>query len=360
MSLYEYSQLCYIVETLVLSVSLLHIGNEKLRSSHWLKQAKWMVSAVLALVGAFTAIRYGYNLSEQNKTIDMALNITMLYLSTFLVSMAFVPLAARSHLTPMRRLLTALMFLFCIILAWSSVWLNQMLSQIALVISMALYLVELVRITLVFVYNYKILGKQERTLGSDEEARYNCLNLVMRSIILLSLFAMLHSFLVMWTEEPKAFYNFAMLFVWAYLFVQFVNLIINVNPLVKSNLNTADTEETPLLPHAELTQKIDDWIDSGAFCRQGVTMIQMAQLFSTNRTYLSQYINARYGCNFNAWLTQLRLAEAKRLLASSPTLPIDNIARMTGFASKSHFINTFKISENMTPGQWRLANAGKL
>ena len=90
MSLYEYSQLCYIVETLVLSVSLLHIGNEKLRPSHWLKRAKWMVSAVLALVGAVTAIRYGYNLSAQNKTIDMALSITMLYLATFLVSMAFV------------------------------------------------------------------------------------------------------------------------------------------------------------------------------------------------------------------------------------------------------------------------------
>lgn len=360
MSLYEYSQLCYIVETLVLSVSLLHIGNEKLRSSHWLKQAKWMVSAVLALVGAFTAIRYGYKLSTENKAIDMALNITMLYLATYLISMVFVPLAAKSHLTPMRRLLTSLVFLFCIVLAWSSVWLNQLLSQIALVISMAVYLVELVRITLVFVYNYKILDKQEHPPGSDEEARYNCLNLVMRSIILLSLFAMLHIFLVMWTEEPKAFYNFAMLFVWAYLFVQVINLIINFNPLIESNLKNAKNDNAAALPHAELTDKIDSWIESGAFCQQGITMIQMAQMFSTNRTYLSQYINARYGCSFNTWLTQLRLAEAKRLLASSPALPIDSVAKMTGFASKSHFINSFKLSENMTPGQWRLTNAGIL
>ena len=225
---------------------------------------------------------------------------------------------------------------------------------------MALYLIELVRITLVFVYNYKVLDKQEHAAGSDEEARYNCLDLVVRSIILLSLFAMIHIFVLMLTEQPRALYNFAMLFVWAYLFVQVVNLIINFNPLVESSLRNAKNDDTTALPHAELTDKINGWVESGAFCQQGITMIQMAQTFSTNRTYLSQYINARYGCSFNTWLTQLRLAEAKRLLASSPALPIDSVAKMTGFASKSHFINSFKLSENMTPGQWRLTNAGIL
>ena len=215
------------------------------------------------------------------------------------------------------------------------------------------------RITLVFIYNYKILGKQELVPGSDDEARYNCLNLVVRSIILLSLFAMLHILLIMLNEEFKAFYNFAMLFVWAYLFVQTVNLIINFNPLEDSNLKDIKNNDTLLMPRAELTKKVDNWIESGAFCQPGITMIQMAQQFSTNRTYLSQYINTRYGCSFNTWLTQLRLTEAKRLLASSPTLPIDSIAKMTGFASKSHFINSFKASEKTTPGKWRMTNAGK-
>ena len=359
MTLYDYSQLCYIVETLSFGVAMAHIGNDKVRSTHWLKQAKWMVTAVLALAGVFTAIQYSCNLEIGHKTIEIALTITMLCLITFMLSMSFLPLAAKSYLTPRRLILTSLVFLFCIILAWISVWLNEMLSQIALVASMALYLVELMRITLVFIYNYKILGKQELVPGSDDEARYNCLNLVVRSIILLSLFAMLHILLIMLNEEFKAFYNFAMLFVWAYLFVQTVNLIINFNPLEDSNLKDIKNNDTLLMPRAELTKKVDNWIESGAFCQPGITMIQMAQQFSTNRTYLSQYINTRYGCSFNTWLTQLRLTEAKRLLASSPTLPIDSIAKMTGFASKSHFINSFKASEKTTPGKWRMTNAGK-
>ena len=38
---------------------------------------------------------------------------------------------------------------------------------------------------------------------------------------------------------------------------------------------------------------------------------------------------------------------------------IDSIAKMTGFASKSHFINSFKASERITPGKWRENNTGK-
>ena len=360
MTLYEFSQFSYIVVTLLLGVTLAVIGNEKTQSTFWLKQTKRIVAAALVIAALFTAIRFAFNLSTTHKTTDIALTITMLYLITFLLIMAFMPLAPKSYLTPMRRIITTIMFMICISLAWLSIWLNELLSQIVLAASMAIYLVELARIILALIYNYKTLGKQERAPGSDDEERYNCLKLVAHNIILLSLFAMLHILLLMSNELCMALFNFAMLFVWIYLFVQILNLIINSNYLVNSDLGLENKDNIPLMPHAELNKKVDKWIKSGAFCHQGVTMMQMAQLFSTNRTYLSQYINARYGCNFNTWLTQLRLAEAKRLLASSPTLPIDNIAKMTGFASKSHFINTFKVSENMTPGQWRLANAGKL
>lgn len=357
MSLYDYSQLCYIVVSLVFSVALSSIGNEKVRSTHWLKQAKRMLAVVFALVAVFTAVQYGFKLSSTHKTIDIALNITMLYLITFLLSKAFLPLASSSHLTPMRGLLTSVVFLICIALSWLSVFLNKLLSQIVLLASMAVYLTELVRITLVYVYNYRILNQQERAPGSDDEARFNCLHLVVRSIILLSVFAMIHLFLIMLADRPKAIYNFTILFVWTYVFAQFVNLIINYNPQAEKNINTANNQHITMVPHAELNQKVDKWIENMGYCQQGITMLQMAELFSTNRNYLSQYINTRFGCNFNTWLTKLRLDEAKRMLVSSPTLPIDSIAKATGFSTKSHFINTFKASEGMPPGQWRTKNS---
>lgn len=360
MTLYEFSQLSFIVETLTLGVTLAVIGNEKTQSTYWLKRTKRIVATALIMAAIFTAIRFAFKLLSINRTVDIALTITILYLITFLLIMTFMPLATKSYVSRMRRIITTLMFLLCITLAWLSLWLNELLTQIVLVASMAIYLVELARIILALIYKYRTMGKQELVPGSDDDESFNCLKFVTRNIILLSVFGMLHIFLLMLTEQYRAIYNLAALLVWAALFIQTINLIINSNHLKNNNIDTANKDNVPLMPHAELAQKVNNWIDSGAYCQPGITMIQMAQLLSTNRTYLSQYINARYGCSFNTWLTQLRLTEAKRLLASSPTLPIDSIAKMTGFASKSHFINSFKASEKTTPGKWRMANAGKL
>ena len=359
MTLYEFSQLSYIVETLTLGVTLAVIGNEKTHSTYWLKQTKRIVAATLIMAAIFTAVKFAFKMSSTHRTVDIALTITMLYLITFLLSMAFMPLAPKSYMTPMRRIITTLAFLLCVTLAWLSLWLNELLSQIVLVASMAIFLVELARIILALIYNYRTMGKQEHAPGSNDDERFNCLKLVVHNIILLSIFAMLHIILLSSAEQYLAIYNFAMLAVWAYLIVQIINLIINYNILYNRDLELSDKNNILLTPHAELAQKVNNWIDSGAYCQPGITMIQMAQLLSTNRTYLSQYINTRYGCSFNTWLTQLRLTEAKRLLASSPTLPIDSIAKMTGFASKSHFINSFKASERITPGKWRENNTGK-
>lgn len=359
MTIYEYSQLCYIAETLALGVTLAFIGNKKVQSIPWLKQAKWLITVVFALAALITAIRFTYDLNTAHRALDKALSVTMLNLITFILCIALFPPVGKSHLTLIRRFLTTILFLFCIALAWISLGLNEILSQIVLVVSIAVYIFELVRVTLIFVYDYKTLSKQELVLVYDDENNSNSLKLIVRSIILLFLFAVLHiSFLIL-TDQFKAFYNFAMLAVWGHLFIQVVNLIIEFKPLKNNDSGSDNNHDSLMLPHAELTQKVNNWIDSGAYCQPGITMIQMAQLFSTNRTYLSQYINTRYGCSFNTWLTQLRLTEAKRLLASSPTLPIDSIAKMTGFASKSHFINSFKASEKTTPGKWRMANAGK-
>ena len=38
------------------------------------------------------------------------------------------------------------------------------------------------------------------------------------------------------------------------------------------------------------------------------------EVFETNRSYLSRFINDTYGCGFNGYINRLRLKELKRLL----------------------------------------------
>ena len=356
-TIYEYAQLSCIVETLAFGITLVFIGNSKVAETRWLKKVKWVVSIVFLLVGLTTALQWALDLNKLYPMVDMALNATVLCLVTYLLGVAFLPLASSSYQTSNRLIFSSLIVLGCIILLWVAALLfTPPLSYLLVFVSMAVYSIELSRVLIVFFYNYKQLKSLDLEAGSEDEMRLNCLNFIVRSFFLLALFAALYVFIVALPEAYRALHYLAMLLVWAFLFVSIVNLVINYNPLGDRYIHivsdSSDTHPTvTFMP--ELAPKVDDWIENKGYLAPGLTLLQVAEQLSTNRTYLSQYINSNYGCNFNAWLAQLRIDESKHLLLSSPALSIDRIAYNAGFSSKAHFINTFKSCEGTTPGRWR-------
>ena len=356
LSLYEYSQLSIVVETMALAVCLMHIGKAKIKHSGWIKFTKWSIVAVLMLVGIITFLQFAFNMNEYHYKLDLALNITMLYLVTILLGGSFVQLTAVKHLTPMRQVMTLAVFLMCVVLVWIAAIFDTSLTTLLIVGSLAVYFFELVRILTVLFVSYRDLVRREHVAGSNLEATFTYAHLLVRCSVLLSLFALLYIVMVMLSPQVKAIYNFSMLLVWAYLFVSFVNLMINYNPIVDLKTNeTTDSQINKMesLSVAELRIRIEEWVQNQSYCEHGTTMLQLSQQLGTNRTYLSRYINSHYGCSFNEWLNRLRIDEAKRRLVSSPALSIEAVAQQVGYANKSHFMHSFKSLEGMTPGQWR-------
>jgi len=366
LTLYEYSQLFTIIETLLFGLSLMLIGNKKVRNDRQLKVIKWVATGVLLIVATFTCIQFIFKMSINYPSVDTALNITMLYIITILLAIAFIPIANEAHLTRMRSLITLGVFITCDILIWLSTAFESSIAMLLTFTSLSLYFIELVRILLVFFSSYKNLKKNRDKHDIESETHYTYLNLLVQCIGLLSLFALLYVFLVLLSNKAKAFHNFAMLFAWGFLYLSILDPIINHNNLnfsesIQTNKNTKDsaTKTSPQVttaatsPYPNLGAKVERWVASGEFCQQGITMVQIAELFGTNRTYLSRYINSQYGCNFNTWLTRLRINEAKRKMTDSPTLSLEEIATHVGFSTKSHFIASFKSIEGITPGAWR-------
>lgn len=103
-----------------------------------------------------------------------------------------------------------------------------------------------------------------------------------------------------------------------------------------------------------ISKSIESWIESRGYTQRKITIIDLASMFATNRTYLSKYINTIYNCSFRCWVTKLRIDRSKELLMGSAT--IVDIALMTGFSSHALFTQTFKLHESMTPTQWRRCN----
>ena len=79
----------------------------------------------------------------------------------------------------------------------------------------------------------------------------------------------------------------------------------------------------------------------------------VAQEIGTNRSYISKVVNENIGCNFNKFVNNYRIKEAKKILIKKPEIPITEISELSGFGSLNSFIRTFKESENCTPTKFK-------
>lgn len=93
-----------------------------------------------------------------------------------------------------------------------------------------------------------------------------------------------------------------------------------------------------------------------------LTLNECAKGIKSNEKYLSNYLNKVLNINFNTYLNNLRIEEAKVLLLSpkSEKYTIEAIAKMAGFNSKSSFNSVFKKYMNMTPSEYKSTNGEKV
>lgn len=101
-----------------------------------------------------------------------------------------------------------------------------------------------------------------------------------------------------------------------------------------------------------LANALELWVKNKGFVEQNITIIVLSKQLGTNRTYLSNFINENYGANFNTWVNQLRIEEAKQFLKNEE-LPLHEIAERVGFTDLAHFSKTFKSITGNPPSAWR-------
>ena len=114
-------------------------------------------------------------------------------------------------------------------------------------------------------------------------------------------------------------------------------------------------EEIPV-SYTGIIEKVDNWIKTDGYVKQGLTIKELSEILHTNRTYLSAYIKTTYKMTFREWITGLRLEYAKNILKEHPEINIQKLAESSGFLSRSNFIKSFTEKEGCAPGKWKKAN----
>ena len=131
-------------------------------------------------------------------------------------------------------------------------------------------------------------------------------------------------------------------------------------------LSPAQSECTTVAPMVAATDFISDTEFLHRFGElveheldNGVTKLDMdaiALSLKMGESQLRRRIQALTGKNMAAYLTQLRMAKALRLLQGNPNLLVGEVAEKCGFADVAYFSRVFRLYYNMTPTQARQRN----
>lgn len=78
------------------------------------------------------------------------------------------------------------------------------------------------------------------------------------------------------------------------------------------------------------------------------------KLHVSNRT-LSRLLSEKANLNFNAYINEYRVREARRLMQdrSLRHLSLESLAQRAGFNSRAVFYRCFKTAENLSPARYR-------
>ena len=83
-----------------------------------------------------------------------------------------------------------------------------------------------------------------------------------------------------------------------------------------------------------------------------ISLSILAEEFHLSAQYISQLFKSEIGVGFLAYLTNIRMEQAKKLLLST-SLSIAEVSEQSGYGDYRVFTKVFKKSEGITPSQYR-------
>lgn len=104
------------------------------------------------------------------------------------------------------------------------------------------------------------------------------------------------------------------------------------------------------LEHVEAA--VNRWVGGGGHLKSGITVQTAADSMHIPRYLFTSWLKTTEQELFNPWLTNLRIEEAKRLLAEHPDWGNEVIAEHCGFSSRSYFQKVFRKQTGLTPVQY--------
>ena len=199
--------------------------------------------------------------------------------------------------------------------------------------------------------------------GYFDRDAYGMLRWMRTSIILLALMALFAPVVIFSNGLPLALYGLFTLYGFFY-FVDSFGLYVASSTAVhvmEADQNARKEEEAAV--KAKEQQSIDSeadprveraverWIERAGYLKSGMNMPSVAAEIGIPQYQLSGWLRQQ-NCRYSEWMTDLRVAEAKRVIKAHPDWSNESVAEHCGFSDRTYFQKKFKEKTGMTPADY--------
>ena len=370
-------QFTAVVLMLLLTVKLLFLRERRIKSRH-ARQARWLMTTATALLSLHFAIQLNTGLRLMGITQSVMLNLAMLIPASHLFARAILLLQRRGNLSLADRWTgPAVWTVTMAMLAVAALTDGQPLLSDTLELRLAeragAVLYMLMQGYYTWRHSVSLVAMHRALHDYYDRDTDGMLRWMQYSIVGLMLLALMVPVAIFSSGPGMLAVAFAVYFLMFYLVDSFCFYLTSPAPerMQAAEQNAAEVEEelkslnnekqtdagtadaAVLSPEvmSEVEQAVEAWKARGGYCQTGLLQPIAAQAIGISRYRLTTWLHQQ-GLKYTEWIAQLRVEEAKRIIAAHPDWSNDAVAQHCGFTDRTVLQRTFKRIEGITPQKY--------
>ncbi|MBR6277123.1 MAG: AraC family transcriptional regulator [Prevotella sp.] len=370
-------QFTAVVLMLLLTVKLLFLRERRIKSRH-ARQARWLMTTATALLSLHFAIQLKTGLRLMGITQSVMLNLAMLIPASHLFARAILLLQRRGNLSLADRWTgPAVWTVTMAMLAVAALTDGQPLLSDTLELRLAertgAVLYMLMQGYYTWRHSVSLVAMHRALHDYYDRDTDGMLRWMQYSIVGLMLLALMVPVAIFSSGPGMLTVAFAIYFLMFYLVDSFCFYLTSPAPerIQAAEQNAAEVEEelkslnnekqtdagtayaAVLSPEvmSEVEQAVEAWKARGGYCQTGLLQPIAAQAIGISRYRLTTWLHQQ-GLKYTEWIAQLRVEEAKRIIAAHPDWSNDAVAQHCGFTDRTVLQRTFKRIEGITPQKY--------
>ena len=370
-------QFTAVVLMLLLTIKLLFLRERRIKSRQ-ARQARWLMTTGTALLSLHFAIQLKTGLRLMGITQSVMLNLAMLIPASYLFARAILLLQRRGNLSLADRWMgPAVWTVTMAMLAVAALTDGQPLLSDTLQMRLAeragAVLYMLMQGYYTWRHSVSIVTMHRALHDYYDRDTDGMLSWMQYSIVGLMLLALMVPVAIFSSGPGMLAVAFAVYFLMFYLVDSFCFYLTSPAPerMQAAEQNASEVEEelkslnnekqtgagaadaAVLSPEvmSEVEQAVEAWKARGGYCQTGLLQPIAAQAIGISRYRLTTWLHQQ-GLKYTEWIAQLRVEEAKRIIAAHPDWSNDAVAQHCGFTDRTVLQRTFKRIEGITPQKY--------